>query len=786
MYLQILKKDLKRKKTMNFILLIFIVLAATFVASSANNMFTVVNALDHYFEKAHVPDYWFATSEKTECDKIQSIVPQKGNTYTLSTQTMVQIDPKKVKIDGKTFRYGNTLCLSTVSHDGTKIFDSKEKELTQVKAGEIYVTGNVFFSADNKFQKHSRITIEQNGITKEFRLKDYTKDVLFGSEMMGTTRFLVNEQDLSFFKGKGNSSMELIEVKTTDTHFMEKFQQLDVRTIMSLEKPKIKLMYIMDMLMAAIILIVSICLILISMVILHFTIQFTMREEFCEIGVMKAIGIPNRKIRGLYIVKYLAIAGIGSVIGLLLSFPFGNMLLEKVSRNIMISNKNNVWLNILFAMATAAIVVFFCYFCTRKVKKFSPIDAIRNGETGERYHSKGVIHLSQSKFSPVSFMAWNDILSGWKKHVSMLLIFTLGILLIIIPVNTINTLQSPHLMQWFNMAECDHVISQELLFTPDGNNRKHLEERIRKVKENFRAHQIHADVYEEVLFRFRITHGKKKISSLAFQGIGDVTTDMYDYLKGTAPQNKNEIAISYLVADQIHAKIGDDVTVRVGDKEKTYTVTALIQTMNNLGEGIRFYQKEDLNYDYAAGCFGLQIRYTDDPDQKTLNAREDLLKKWYPKQDIYTAGSYISHMIGDIAGQLEGIKKMILGVVLCINVLVAFLMVRSFLTKEKREIAMLKAIGFQNGCLIHWQALRIGIILVLSIFLGTLFSTPLSKLLVQPIFRTMGAYNITFDIHPLEVYLMYPLLVLVVTVLASVAAAMRLRKISAADRTNME
>ena len=143
-------------------------------------------------------------------------------------------------------------------------------------------------------------------------------------------------------------------------------------------------------------------------------------------------------------------------------------------------------------------------------------------------------------------------------------------------------------------------------------------------------------------------------------------------------------------------------------------------------------------------------------------------------------------MIGDIAGQLEGIKKMILGVVLCINVLVAFLMVRSFLTKEKREIAMLKAIGFQNGCLIHWQALRIGIILVLSIFLGTLFSTPLSKLLVQPIFRTMGAYNITFDIHPLEVYLMYPLLVLVVTVLASVAAAMRLRKISAADRTNME
>lgn len=56
MYLQILKKDLKRKKTMNLILLIFIILAATFIASSANNMVTVTTALDSYFEKAEVPD----------------------------------------------------------------------------------------------------------------------------------------------------------------------------------------------------------------------------------------------------------------------------------------------------------------------------------------------------------------------------------------------------------------------------------------------------------------------------------------------------------------------------------------------------------------------------------------------------------------------------------------------------------------------------------------------------------------------------------------------------------
>ena len=48
MYLRILKKDLKRKKTMNIILLMFIILASTFMAVSANNILTVISGTDYY------------------------------------------------------------------------------------------------------------------------------------------------------------------------------------------------------------------------------------------------------------------------------------------------------------------------------------------------------------------------------------------------------------------------------------------------------------------------------------------------------------------------------------------------------------------------------------------------------------------------------------------------------------------------------------------------------------------------------------------------------------------
>ena len=64
MYLSILKKDLKSKKTMNMILLVFIILATMFVSSSVNNILRVTTALNDYFEMANAPDYLVTTMNK--------------------------------------------------------------------------------------------------------------------------------------------------------------------------------------------------------------------------------------------------------------------------------------------------------------------------------------------------------------------------------------------------------------------------------------------------------------------------------------------------------------------------------------------------------------------------------------------------------------------------------------------------------------------------------------------------------------------------------------------------
>lgn len=60
MFFNILKKDLKRKKSINAILLTFIALSAAFIASSVNNLSAILNAVEYFGNQSVLADYTFA------------------------------------------------------------------------------------------------------------------------------------------------------------------------------------------------------------------------------------------------------------------------------------------------------------------------------------------------------------------------------------------------------------------------------------------------------------------------------------------------------------------------------------------------------------------------------------------------------------------------------------------------------------------------------------------------------------------------------------------------------
>ncbi len=782
MYKNILIKDLKRKKTMNVILFIFIILASTFISGSINNMISVTNALDNYFEMSRMPDYFFSSLHKKDVERFEEFA--RENDYDYSVSELLQVNPADILIDKIKFDYSNTIVLSELGGK-TKVFNSDASELVNINDGEVYMPSWLSGYGDNDFKIGNCIEVSLDGKTKKFTIKGFVKDVVFGSPTGGIGRFLISDNDYNYFRTDNTPTLYSVSILTNDKNYLNKFMDCDINAIFSLDRMTIRRMYILDILITAVILVVSVSLILISMVILRFTINFTMIEEYREIGVMKAIGIKCSKIRLIYIVKYLFISFVGSAVGLILSIPFGKMMLAQVSKNIIISSGQGIYINIICTLLTAATVTLFCFLCTRKIKNIYPLDAIRNGKSGERFSRKNIISLGKSNLSPVLFMALNDILCGIRRFISMIVIFALGLLLIIIPMNVINTLQSDNIIKWFNMSPCDNVIAIESLFKTNGSNKEMLNNQLEKVRKIFTDENISAKVFQEIMFRMTIENGDKKMSSIAFQGIGEVSCDDYTYIEGTAPQNENEIALTRLVCDKISADIGDTVSITNGGVSKDYIITATYQSMNNLGEGIRFFENADIDYNYAGGSFGIQIKYNDNPSAKQLKQRRQLILDNFKGANVYTSGEYVNIMIGDMAGQINSIKQFIVIVVAAINILVTVLMVKSFITKERSDIAVLKAVGFNNSAVFAWHTIRITIVLIISILFAEILQLPLSKIIIEPVFKIMGAETIEFTVKPLDVYFIYPLIILIVTTCSAFIASLNTRKVYASETSDI-
>lgn len=790
MFLRILKKDLKRKKTMNIILLLFIILASTFISSSVNNLVTITSALDNYFEKAKLGDYLIIYREGEENNrKIQDFLKSRDylESYTcdeargFSKENIVLESGEKVEIKA-------TGALSSYNIKQQKFFDSKNNKIDNMKEGEIYTS--LSFLENNNLESGDVFYLQDGNYKKKFTIVGNTKDAFLGSSMMGMERMIVSEADFKEIRENTHLQKQYFNsVKTDDVERLDKeFADQGYMIIFSGGIAVISMAYIMDMVIAGVLLIVSICLILISLLILRFTIIFTLNEEFREIGIMKAIGIRQQKIRSIYIVKYLAASITGAVIGFIAGIPFGNLFTQQAARNILMDARPELYfLNVLCCIFIVGIVMLFCYQCTGKINHASAIEAIRNGADGERFSRKGVLHLGKSRMPVPLFMACNDIMSGLKRFIILIVTFTLGIILVIVPITTINTLNSDGLVKWFGMAESDVFMSasdREENYAKRGDKDYILKE-LNKVETKLAEEGIPVEAHIELIFRLKVAHGENSINTLCLQGLR-IKANEYSYDEGEAPRLKNEVAVTKTIAEKLDAKIGDTICLDIGEGEKDYLITGIYQSMNNMGESVRFSEKESLKYENLFSCFAIQMNFKDEVTAEERAERIAKIARLYSEENITDGKTYVGQLMGGVTGQMDGIKYVIILVVSLINVLVAILMVKTFISKEKGEIAMLKSIGFSNASLVIWQVLRIGIVLVVSAVLGALLSTPITRISAGQIFKIMGAGNIEFVIKPLEVFVLMPGMILILTLIASFLTALHLRKISSNETNNME
>lgn len=786
MLFKTIKKDLKRKKTMNFILLLFIILATVFVASGINNVVNVVNGTDYYLDKAEIGDFLFILQGEDVIGSLDDTLNDCKEIDSYKLEDVIFASQDNYRINGKKVDSKNAGILQGFDGKGIKFFNLDNEEIKDVPKGHVYISGS--FMKRNGVKIGDKMRITHGSVDKELIVVGKIKDAFLGSDLMGNTRFLMNQEDMKeFFEDENlyhHYGGQLGYIFTKDTDAVA--QALASAKSVAFAKPRsmIEMCYVLDMIVAFMVLIMSICLMIVAFMVLKFSISFTIMEEYREIGVMKAIGIKNFQIRSLYIGKYFVMAIIGSAIGFGLSIPFGKELLKSVSDNMVLGNDGGVVINIIGAILVVVMITWFAFLCTKKVKKATPIDAIRSGQTGERYKKKTIYRIGRSRLNTSGYMALNDVLSSPKRFLSIIISFSICTMLVLMIVNTAETMKSSNLIHLFLSESDAYVVDTKAAMKNMSMTKEEVLEDFHSWEDKLEEKGIPCYISYEFMYKYKVTFDGKDYSPGIMQGLNNKSTD-YVYMKGEAPLSENEIAIASGFSKNTKADIGDTLEIDFGDRKVKCIVTGIFQTMNQMGDAIRLWENTKTDRAHSASAFAYQINYTDNPSKEERAKRMEIIKAVFDNDEVYDAAGYCAMSV-EAVDTMDAVSILLLAITLVVVILVTVLMERSFIADEKSQIAMLKAIGFSEGAIIKWQVYRFAIIALVAEILAAILSIPATELVSTPIFQMMGASSIKYEYNLLKIFVLYPLIIVAVTVVVAWLTALYSKKISSADTANIE
>lgn len=791
MLCRILKKELNRRKGVNGILFLFITLATVFLASSVNNILVVTSAIDYYTSYANIPDISLIISDTQDKENIDSWLEESKNVEDCDYNTFLNPTDKDIKVlhKGKTSSYeteGASIYFGRADEKYNKVFDTDGGKFT-LKSGEIALSQLAM--ERNHLKAGDKIILEKEGIKKEFTVKLAIKDAAFGSAMAGMERLVISREDYEEIHKEGHLGEVGIyyidAVKTNE--FQQDMSEKNFTGIMSeVTKDMYQMMYTFDMIMAALLILIGICLILIALLVLRFTIVFTIEEDYREIGIMKAQGFRNFAIKKLYLVKYLLIVSAGAFLGMAVSLPVSRIMVRSVSKNmIMEDSGSHLEINILCSLIIIALVLFFCYASTRKLNNVSAITAIRGGQTGERFHKRSGLSLSKKKGMPVcTFLGLNDIASHVKRYLVLLITFCISFILITIPVNTINTMDSKEMAAKFNLDTDSAVYINKIEQAGEEPYRSsgEIEKGMKRVQKELKEEGYDARLSTSAFYSLRYEDGGKEGSNLLSVKPVGTEGEYFEYSEGEAPVYANEIAFSKQVLESNGWKIGDTVQTILDGKKEELLITGTYADYMQMGRSARLNPVIDLSKEPVMDYWNIMVNMETEQTQEEAALK---LKKQLPEYEWVTAQEIID---GNVGGIKESVADMIIPVtaMLCgVIMLITILMERLFIIREKGEIAMMKSIGFQNKDIRKWQVLRMVFVVAVSMIAAIPLSLLSNQFILKPIFAIMGA-EVSIQAVPWQVYGVYPGVLLAAIIAAAAFAADGIKKVNIRELNNLE
>ncbi|MDX9802243.1 MAG: FtsX-like permease family protein, partial [Spirochaetia bacterium] len=710
------------------------------------------NALDALFAAAKIPHFVQMHSGDLDFQKLEIWSDENKLIANRQIVEMISLEGSSLFLRGRMESEENSIMDISFARQNNS-FDfllDCENSIIELSPGEIGVP--VYYARQKNVQPGDLIRVGTGEKEQSFKVSAILRDAQMNPAIVHSKRFLLNDRDFEKMRTLFHETEYLIEFRLTDEEVLEYFTNDYLSSGMPQKGPTVDyrlfriLNSLSDGIVAVIIIILSFLLMMIAILCLRFTVITAIEEDYREIGVMKAVGMPQNKIRGIYLIKYIAVGGTAAISGYLISLCTNPLLM---ANSMLYLGKAPAGLfSVIIPLLAAASVFLFLIFSVililRRFKNISAVQALQAGDKAEVPRRTGNWRLKHSRKININlFLGIRDLFERFKNYGLLTFVFFIASFIIILPVNFLSTISSAGFISYMGIGRSDIRI--------DLHQTEKINERFEHMIEFFKQETEVVRVSPLVTSQFTMIKENGETEPLTVE-TGDFSIFPLDYIKGREPQKGDEIALSYLNSRDLNKNMGEILVLEIDGKKKEMVVCGVYQDITNGGHTA----KASIPYNQDKVLW-----YTLSLDMKPgVSITEKVAKysRLFSPARVTDLDTYLSQTLGNTIAQVRKITITAIIIGLSTAMLITSLFLRMMISRDKGRIAVMRSLGFS---LMHIRLQYLAttlVLLMIGIIGGTVFSNSAGQAFISVLISFMGAARIQLIINPLLSVLLLPLL----------------------------
>ena len=741
--------DLKANKLVSAATCIFMAVTAMLIGLSVFLFASLTDSIDSLMADAKTPDFLQMHTGEIDERLIIAFAQQRDDAEDMQISTFLNLQNGQITIGSESLENNmqdNGLCRQSESFDYLLDADSA---IIHPSDGEIYVP--VCYRKEYGIHAGDVMRID----TEELTVAGFLRDSQMNSMMASSKRFLVSDTDYERLRPLGSEEY-LIEFRLKEGGDINAFATAYKDAGLpdngpTITFPLIRMMNALsDGIMILVILLVSAVILFISIICIRYIILTQLEKDKKEIGMLKAVGVSRRGIRGLYSMKYLILSAAGCAAGIIAAAVTARPLSAQMRELYGDAGNTGVVyvLMITGALAAEGIILLSVHRTLRRTDKISAVDAL---------YCRGNFGKKKNLWLPVS------------------IITAAALFMILVPWNMKSTLTDPDFVTYMGIGDSqiridirqsDNIEAQSAAVMDDIDNDRRVRDCVLMQTGSYKTLLPDGSVYNLMIEN------------------GDHSRFPVSYMEGRYPDSDSEIALSVLNAEEMGVKLGDTVAVYKNMKDGNAsdvrcTVCGIYSDITNGGKT-------------AKACIT-------DPDEVTpvmwsiiyLSLDdEELAEQWtseyrsrYASSESDIKVTLISDYLTGTYGQtIRNISKasLVSGFMSCLILFVVILLlIRLVIWRERNDSSLKKALGFRTTDIRIGYMKKTMVYTVPGIALGIFAGIVPGQSIAAMLLRSMGAYGFHFMIDPAAVFAAAPAVISVSVMTAALSGLTEVKNIHA-------